>query len=419
VEVTRLLFLSWSYPPMPHPRATQVARLASHVGSRPLEVYCLASSGDSTVRSRDPSSGIDLVRIPRVLPTRILERCLAARRHRTLQEYDVKHLWWRKAADEILRQRLSGNDVLVTFGQPMVDHLAGLEIKRKTGVRWVAHFSDPWADNPFDPTAKEWLAKESGVLEAVDLAVFTSQETVDLVFAKYPAAWRAKARVLPHAFDASLYPEIFPTGNYVTVRYLGNLFTGRGPEPLFDALAVLLDRSSNQLDRVRFEFVGEVMAGMDSHPLMSRLPSRCVSFLPKVTYLESLALMKSADLLLNIDASADISVFLPSKLVDYVGAGRPIFGITPPGTSASLVRALGGWVADPKEPSAIADQLTAALGDIEQWRDRCWGKATVRAAYEAKVVAASFEEMIRQLLHDNVIREFASNAQHLGKHGGQ
>src|SRR5579872_2320446 len=148
--MTRLLFLSWSYPPMTYPRATQVARLASHIRRRPVEVYCLAPSGGKTVRSTDRSSNIDLVRIPRALPTRILEHCLAARR-RTLQEYDVRLLWWRRAAREILHGRLSGDDVLMTFGQPMVDHLAGLKIKRKTGVRWVAHFSDPWADNPFNP----------------------------------------------------------------------------------------------------------------------------------------------------------------------------------------------------------------------------------------------------------------------------
>jgi hypothetical protein len=53
----RLLFLSWSYAPMAYPRATQVARLASRLKGRPLEIYCLAPSGDRLIRSCDPSSG--------------------------------------------------------------------------------------------------------------------------------------------------------------------------------------------------------------------------------------------------------------------------------------------------------------------------------------------------------------------------
>jgi hypothetical protein len=70
-----------------------------------------------------------------------------------------------------------------------------------------------------------------------------------------------------------------------------------------------------------------------------------------VDYKTSLALMESADLLLVIDAPFDQSVFLPSKLVDYIGAQRPIFAITPPGTSAKLVSDLGGMVAHPKKAS--------------------------------------------------------------------
>lgn len=391
----RLLFLSWCYPPMPYPRSTQVARLAAHTKARPLEIYCLAPSADRVDRSRDPANGIDLIRLPRTLPTRLVERLFASRRHRTLQEYDVKYLWWRGAARHIARQNLSGDDVLVTFGQPMVDHLAGLQIKRKTGVRWVAHFSDPWADNPFDANAKDWLASEAAVLEAADMAIFTSQETVDLVYSKYPAALVSKARVLPHAFEASLYQDR-PKSELVTVRYMGNLFAGRGPEPLFDALAILQDRSPGQLDRVRFEFIGEAMRGVDAHPLMAKLPRKCVSFLPKVTYLESLALMKSADLLLNIDAPASVSVFLPSKLIDYVGAARPIFGITPPGAAAKLIRDLGGWVADPTQPGQIAEQLSNALAYVAQRHEEPWGNAALRARYEAEAVASAFERMIAE-----------------------
>lgn len=394
----RLFFLSWSYPPMPYPRATQVARLAAHTKIRPLGIYSLAPSGDRIVRSGDPS-GLDLIRIPRTLPTRIAERLFASRRHRTLQEYDVKYFWWREAARQIVRQRPAHDDVLMTFGQPMVDHLAGLKIKRKTGVQWVAHFSDPWADNPFDPNARDWSASEAAVLEAADLAIFTSQETVDLVFSKYPAAWRSKARVLPHAFDASLYQDR-PKSEHITVRYLGNLFAGRGPEPLFEALAILQDRSPERLNGVRFEFIGESTRGLDTHPLMAKLPRQCVSFLSKVTYLESLALMKSADLLLNIDAPASISVFLPSKLIDYVGADRPIFGITPPGTAAKLIGDLGGWVADPAQPDQIAEQLGIALAYVARHQSAPWGKATLRATYEANAVAASFEQMIAQLLEN-------------------
>src|SRR5690242_17982215 len=143
---------------MHYPRATQVARLAAHVKIRPLEVYCLAPCGDRLIHARDESANLDLVRIPRSFQARTLERVFFQERRRTHQEYDVRYLWWRRAARQIIRTRPSHEDILVTFGQPMVDHLAGLRIKKKTGTVWIAHFSDPWADNPFDPKARDWLA---------------------------------------------------------------------------------------------------------------------------------------------------------------------------------------------------------------------------------------------------------------------
>jgi glycosyltransferase involved in cell wall biosynthesis len=394
----RLLFLSWCYPPMRYPRATQVARLAAHIKNRPLEIYCLALTGDRVDQSTEPSKAFDLVRIPRSFPARTLERLFARRRHRTLQEYDVRYFWWRKAARYIGGTHPSSHDVLVTFGQPMVDHLAGLTIRRKTGVRWIAHFSDPWADNPFDPNAGKWLTSEAAVLESVDLAIFTSQETVDLVYAKYPNGWRSKARVLPHAFDPSLYPQAARKNDDIIVRYLGNLYADRGPEPLLEALAILNNRSPGTLRRVRFEIIGEAPSNSANHPLITQLPPQCVKFLPRVDYLRSLTLAKSADLLLNIDAPATTSVFLPSKLIDYVGAGRPIFGITPPGTAFRLINSLGGWVADPAQPEQIANQLSTALAYVAQRQVGPWGNAAVRGLYDANAVAASFERMIAQLI---------------------
>lgn len=381
---------------MPYPRATQVARLAAHVSHRPLKIFCLDPVGENLLSSRD-SDGVDLVRIPRALPTRVLERALVSRRRRTLAEYDLRYFWWRKSVRLILQDRPGSDDVLVTFGQPMVDHLAGLSIKRKTGVRWIAHFSDPWADNPLDPKAGDWRTSEERVLQAADLTIFTSQETVDLVYAKYPPSWHAKARVLPHAYDASIYPESNQGNERLTVRYLGNLFAGRGPEPLFQALAILRDHSPALIERSRFEFIGEAPRDFCTHPLIAQLPSGCVEFFPKVSYLQSLALAKSADLLLNIDAPAETSVFLPSKLVDYIGAGRPIFGITPPGAAAGLIGDLGGWTADPRDPSQIAAQLIGALTYVEQHRDTLWGNCEIRARYEAGAVAAQFDQMVEEL----------------------
>jgi hypothetical protein len=124
-----------------------------------------------------------------------------------------------------------------------------------------------------------------------------------------------------------------------------------------------------------------------------------VSIKPPVGYLESLALMRSSDGLLVIDAPADQSVFLPSKLVDYIGSERPIFGISPPGTATKLIAELRGWIADPADGPAVRDQLAAFIQFLRKVRARTasWGVGDVRRRFEISSVSLMFADIINEL----------------------
>jgi hypothetical protein len=78
---------------------------------------------------------------------------------------------------------------------------------------------------------------------------------------------------------------------------------------------------------------------------------------PVVPYRRSLQLMTDYDALLLVDAPlirARESVFLPSKLVDYLGSGTPIIALTPlRGSSARVVTTTGGLVCDVADDAEI------------------------------------------------------------------
>lgn len=385
-----LVFLSWAYPPMRYPRAVQVERLARHIKTRPVRIYCLAPEGG--VVSNESASEISITRIPPTRIARLLKPYLPAAASEALLSKDAAWMWWRCAAACIARDCAPG-DVLVTFGQPMADHLAGLRLKRAHGLKWIAHFSDPWADNPFlSGAAARARRLEAQVLEEADMAVFTSIETADLVMAKYPQSWRQKTAVLPHAFDPALYPDARPQDGAFTVRHLGNFYGERGPEPLFRALPLLARLRPEIFGRLRIELIGAASAKWRQKP--DEFPPDTVRVLPPVEYGASLALMRSADLLLVIDAPFERSVFLPSKLVDYIGADRPILGITPPGTAARIIRDLGGWVANPDDPEGIAEALAAAL--TATGRGAAWGNPEIRRKFAAASVAAEFDALLER-----------------------
>jgi hypothetical protein len=309
--------------------------------------------------------------------------------------------------EDYLRRTHYRPDVFVTFGQPMSDHLIGLELQQRYGWPWAAHFSDPWVDNPFgrfDSLTRSFnAALERKVVEAASMLIFTSQETLELIMGKYAPEHHSKARVLPHsfAFLSNAERASRPPESKIVVRHLGELYGRRSPKPLFDALRLIHSSEPQSLADVRFELIGATEESALRDSGFHQLPEGLVAFQPAVSYQESLSLMVEADGLLVIDAPMERSVFLPSKLIDYVGAARPILGITPPGTSANLVKQLGGWLAAPSEIEGVAQALREFLLYLRQSRKEgaaLWGNSSVRARYEALTVGTLFSDFLRELL---------------------
>jgi len=104
--------------------------------------------------------------------------------------------------------------------------------------------------------------------------------------------------------------------------------------------------------------------------------------------------MVTADALLLIDAPSEFNIFFPSKLADYIGAGRPILGITPPGTSAKIILQSGGWVADPRCSEEVEAMLVKYLSTPTF--SNPWGEPSVRKAFEIGNVAERINKIIRE-----------------------
>ena len=270
----RALAVSYVLPPSLYPQAIQVGRLLAHC-SMEIGAVCGTTTGRPDL---DYDFGLDKALAFR-LEVSFLPK-LSGLAHQVARRFvpfyarvPDEFRSWVPLAEIAIRAHLERTgfapDVLATFGEPMSDHLVGLRLKTQMGLRWIAHFSDPWVDNPF--RRREFLARrvnarlESSVISEADRVIFTSKETLDLVMHKYPPVWRTKAIVLPHSFDPALYPQpVKPTGP-LTIRYLGNFYGHRSPVPLFRALKILLSREPKLLEGTRFELIGSMPNRMRKH----------------------------------------------------------------------------------------------------------------------------------------------------------
>ena len=360
-----LLAISYSFPPMAYPRSIQVARLLSALGAldASITLVCGEEVQTSSPYGRDVTiaSGIE-GRFKRVTRERFYRPKLLRYLDFLSDKYfislsslpDAQRRWVTRITRRFLNwQRSSGYqpDLVVTFGFPMSDHFFGLEYKKRRGTAWIAHFSDPWVDNPYrrqnGPTA--WLnaRMERRIIGSADGVIFTSPETLDLVMRKYPDSWREKAFFLPHCNDREVYDDnLRPSDDRYILRSIGTLYGNRSPAPLFKAIERIARENPSLLENVSLEFVGFVNEGSN---LLTDYPAaqRITKFVGMMPHADALRLMQTSNCLLVIDAPAELSVFFPSKLAEYIGAGRFIFALSPEGTTRRIVKEAGGLVANP------------------------------------------------------------------------
>ncbi len=352
-----LLAISWAMPPRLTPRALQVSRLLAavsglgwhvtvfdeHPGGAPAGVTLL----DTALEARLATA----YRSIHVADSALLNTLLKwAGRHPGSWEHLVA-----LKADRLIAR--GGIDALVTFAQPFKDHLAGLRIRRRhPRLPWIAHFSDPWVDNPLVPYVpwreRQW---EGMTVEQADALVFTTERTLDLVLRHYPTLSRERCHVLPHCFDSAAQPDAPASmGEGLHLVHAGNLYAARMPFGLLFALANL--RKQGVCD-IYLHCIGH------AQPLFHDM-SKALGLEEQVLFADSmppdacLRECRRADVLLSCDAPAVESVFLPSKLVDYLAAQRPLLCITPEQSSSNdFIHDVGGFSVPPEDVAGMERML--------------------------------------------------------------
>lgn len=416
-----VLAVSWALPPMMAPRALQVSRLLDHSGRQGWRAAAV-----TVADPRDPEVRFDDRRLaawyagrydPILVdppsrwsegdPVALLAACCGGARA------EARDRAWitagtRAAAAAV--DRLAPR-VLVTFAQPWTDHLIGLALKRRfPRLPWVAHFSDPWSDNPYVDAARRTADRvpEHAVIAAADAVIFVNQANADLVMAKYPAAWRTKVRIVPHgietAFATYAAPACADSGSPavnrgpVRIAHSGRMFRGRLPFALAEAVT-RLPPNADGTPVAALVLIGPIHPDFGRYLRTLRQTDR-ITFAGEQDYFDSLSQAAGADALVLVDGALAQNVFLPSKLFDYLLVGKPILGLTTPDSgSARLLARLGYPVVPPEDPDAIASALLALAARHREGRLAVApDHAAVAAEHDAEVTAGLFTRVLAETI---------------------
>lgn len=415
----RILVVSWFYPPINSSEGLVTYKLLRN-SSMQYDV-CMQEGNDSWSYGKNE-----------MLPE-------SEHVHKIAIPGDSLELWKEKVI-EYFSAHKDSYEIVMTRSMPPESHEIGLKIKEiKPEIKWIASFGDPIANNPFvlngmkkvSPYSlksgqiglkgavspkrilKNMLWKrrtrneqlpfrreqqlERDIITHCDHMIMNNPYQKQYMLGNYDKTVKDKALVLPHSFDASLYDKEIGTEDTGKIRmvYIGHLDDIRSPHLLLNAVLELKKDQPDLADRLDISFYGNMSAKEKVYLIDNELLD-VIHIKKPVDYKTSLAVMKSSDWLIHIDANLSSilsdNIFFAAKLADYIGAGRPIFAVTMfDGAGADIVREVNGVTV-----SYTVDEIKNYLYLIVYKGYHITVNEEARAKYNAVNVAAEFDRFIKE-----------------------
>jgi len=265
---------------------------------------------------------------------------------------------WQKCRRVVLRET---PDVVLTSGPPHCVHALGYHLKRRFGVPWIADFRDPWIQAGGKAPrgvagiwARHW---ERRVLRRADLILANAPNATAALRQAYPRC-ADKIETLTNGYDPLPAGAAAHLSGPFRLVHAGELYAGRDPRPLFDAMCV-----AGTTECV-LDIVGRTsQCGVDmEREIAQRGLTERVRLRGQVVYAEARQAMLDADILVLFDAPGR-TIGVPAKVYEYLATGRPVLAITEEDSDTANILAQSGVTHRIVSPSRPAG-LTEALADL-------------------------------------------------------
>jgi glycosyltransferase involved in cell wall biosynthesis len=393
----KVLLFAYYFPPAAEVGALRAGKVADSLRKRGHEVFVIAGPAAGHAASAELDE-FHLRRVDPSLDLRALYSRMRGRKngntaggsvgtawkppHRTpfLKRQFSSALWlpddrqgWilpaARVATELVRK--NGIDLICSTAPPFSPHLAALLVKRRTGVRWLVEFRDPWTDNPSKPSfvrsawsdaAERWL--ERTALRQADAIVTVTDAFARLLRNRLPAATASKVSIVRNGIDELDPPRGPGPHSAHHIVYVGSLYGDRDPRPFFRSLARLRARGRlpTPLD---VEFIGDcrwLMGESMEEAVMQLGLTDVIHFIDPVPHADCLRRIRQADLLLLLAQHQPLQV--PNKLYEYLGVRTPVLAFADKeGETAAMLHAIGGnsVVTEDSTDEAVDAVVQAAL----------------------------------------------------------
>lgn len=244
---------------------------------------------------------------------------------------DARMLWIRPSVS-YLTSYLKTNpvDAIISTGPPHSAHLIALELKKKTGVKWIADFRDPWTMiyyfkdlNLTKYALKKHLKLEKDVLTGADKILVVGQG-MQQDFSRMGF----ETTVVTNGYDEDDFNNPVIKDEVFSLVHTGNFLNQVNVTALWQAISEL--KTEGVLKTFEIKLIGKV--GEDKIRELSAFPlDEHVQYIPYVPHAEVTKLQQSAHILiLPLESSTPV---LTGKFFEYLGSGSDILATGNPSTN--------------------------------------------------------------------------------------
>lgn len=324
---------------------------------------------------------------------------------------------WARTAERAAGARVAkgGIDAIWSTSSPESAHLAGLGLKRKFALPWVADFRDPWVGRATYAPPTPWhdrrhRALEAEVVTAADRVTVVSEAMAARFRERYPALAPGHFVVLPNGYDpddwaraARLVDSEAGERDRDRARFVvlhaGQLAHRPTVGDLLAAARRLVDESPARRETLRLRFMGG-NEGLDDVAIARAGLADVVEVVPSRPHLESMAAMKRANLLvlLGHGGDADTQIYT-GKIYEYLTSGRPVVGVLDDGPASDLIGRSGqGTACRPGDVDSLAQAIRSPLEEWERHETEAdFPLPAIAAGWERQTMARQASELLERI----------------------
>ena len=224
---------------------------------------------------------------------------------------------------------------LITTGPPHSMHLAGMKLKKDSGIKWIADFRDPWSNffqnkllNELDLTIKKHEKAEADVLKNCD-GVFTTSESLKSKF----LIKNKNSYYVPSGFEK----EIESTDhNKFRIIYAGSMKEIQNPKNLWLALHDLIKSDEKFKDLLEIILIGNIDRRVINSIEFKKIRDRKIlSYMSKKQLDDEISKSQLQVVCsVNYPDSDDI---VPGKFFHYLSSKKNILGISNKGSDLEKI----------------------------------------------------------------------------------